>query len=88
MKKSIVIFILFMLLPLSSLLATNGEFFIRVAGFGSSQWVLRFEKIPGEFYYDENFNIVTPYDLVFARTGDAILPGAGKLSYRGDNGCI
>jgi len=51
----------------SKTLATDGElfFFVDVTG----NWVLKFETLEGEFYYDENFNPVNPYDLTFTLNG-------------------
>jgi hypothetical protein len=62
------IFFLIVLCILNSkTLATGGElfFFVDVTG----NWVLKFETLVGEVYYDENFNSVNPYDLTFTLNG-------------------
>ena len=78
MKKTF----LLILISYSFIYGTGGELFFSISNFpGSVQ--LKFEKIPGETYWDQNFNIITPPDFIF--TGSGTLPVKADAAY-GNNG--
>jgi len=62
----------FSLFFINSSYCTNGELWFYVSD-GSTGWQFKFEKIPGEYYYDENYNVATPPDFVFTRSGYAVI---------------
>lgn len=59
-----IIYLVVFYLLLNNIFAFNGEYYLTIRGFTS--WVqIRVEKIPGESYFDAQFNYIEPPDYVF-----------------------
>ena len=56
------LFLIIIFICSKNIFATNGELFFDVSNISGS-WTFKFETIPGEVYYDENFSLVIPPDL-------------------------
>jgi len=62
----------FSLFIINSSYCTNGELWFYISD-GPTNWQFKFEKIPGEYYYDENFNVANPPDFIFTKSGYAVI---------------
>lgn len=72
MKIRNIIVVIYIMLPIL-IYGTGGELFFKVEFDGA--WTLKFEKLDGELYYDNYFNLANPPDYIFTKTGNNEIKG-------------